>query len=111
MSIKKFILICGTFCLLSTAKAAPTLLTCIRDGGNGHNFSVEFDENQKAVKTVFGESEADISKSKIVFNASTKEGVPYLFIIHRATGRMEVWNDSTKTQLTPYACAVAKQKF
>lgn len=101
---------CALMFFIGLAHAAPTSLVCIKENST-HIFSVEFDEAKKIAKTVFGESPAEIDKTKIVFNATTKEGVPYLFIIHRATGQMELWNESTKVQLTPYACSLAKQKF
>jgi hypothetical protein len=90
--------------------ATPTSLICIRENGT-HNFPVEFNEVTNTVKTNFGESPAEIDKAKIVFTATTKEGISYLFIIYRATGRMELWNDDTKKQLTPYSCSPAKPKF
>jgi len=90
--------------------ATPTFLACVRENGT-HTFSVEFDEDKKIARTTFGESPAEVDKTKITFIATTREGVPYLFIIHRTTGQMELWNQSTKVQLTPYACSLAKQKF
>lgn len=99
------------FLSIGAVYATPTTLSCIRENGSGHIFAVEFDETRKTAKTVFGESYADIDKAKIVFNAITKEGVPYLFIIHRTNGRMELWNENTKAQLTPYTCSIANPKF
>lgn len=113
MKLKKCLLpglITLTFLDCGLAHAAPTSLICIRENGT-HNFPVEFDEATKTVRTNFGESPAEFDKVKIVFIATTKEGVPYSFIIYRATGKMELWNDDTKKQLTPYACSLAKQKF
>jgi archaellin len=113
MKIKKYLLL-GFITLTSVGcgvvYAAPTSLICIRENGT-HNFPVEFDEITKTVQTNFGESPAEIDKTKIVFIATTKEGVSYSFIIYRATGRMELWNDGTKKQLTPYSCSLAKSKF
>lgn len=110
MKVLKSLIAYGLVFLTGLAHANPTSLVCIRENGT-HTFSVEFDESKKIAKTVFGESAAEIDKTKIVFIATSKEGVPYLFIIHRATGQMELWNDSTKVQLTPYTCSLAKAKF
>lgn len=110
MKALRNLIACGFLFFTGLVHASPTSLVCIKENST-HTFSVEFDEARKIAKTVFGESPAEIDKTKIVFNATTKEGVPYLFIIHRATGQMELWNESTKVQLTPYACSLAKQKF
>lgn len=107
----RYAFICSLATLSGIAEASPIVLTCVRQNESGKIFSVEFDEVKKNVRTVFGESYADTDKTKIVFTATTTEGVSYLFIIHRATGQMELWNENTKTQLTPYTCNLVKPKF